>query len=189
MNVRTFIALELSDGLKEGILALTEELRGRGVRASWARRPALHLTLKFLGDVEETELPEVVAAVARASSRVSSFGFETRSLGAFPSGRRPKVLWVGVEPVDELFALQKALESELAELGFPREKRRFHPHVTLARIRDPRAESVQEILDELVAPKERVEVLEVRVMRSTLRPGGAIHELVEAIPLDSGSRE
>ncbi len=189
MRVRTFIALELSDGLKEGILALTDELRGRGVRASWARRATLHLTLKFLGDVEESELSEVVGAVARASSRVSSFVFETRSLGAFPSARRPKVLWLGIEPVDELFALHEAVESELAELGFPREKRRFHPHVTLARIRDPRAESVQETLDELVAPKERVEVLEVRVMRSTLSPGGAIHELVEAVPLDSGSRE
>ena len=189
MSVRTFVALELSDSLKEGILALTEELRLRGVQASWARRPTLHLTLKFLGDVEETSLPEVVAAVARASSCVSSFGFETRALGAFPSPRRPRVLWLGVEPVDELFVLQEAVESELADLGLPREKRRFHPHVTLGRIRDPRAESVQEILDELVAPKGRVEVLEVRVMRSTLRPGGALHELVEAIPLDNGSRE
>ncbi len=185
MSARTFIALELSDNLKEGILALTEELRGRGVRASWARRSTLHLTLKFLGDVEETELPEVVGAVARASSRVSSFGFETRSLGAFPSPRRPRVLWVGVEPEVELFALHKAVEGELAELGFPRERRKFHPHVTIGRIREPRAESIQEVLDELVAPEERVEVLEVRVMRSTLRPGGAIHELVEAVPLDS----
>ncbi len=185
MSARTFIALELSDNLKEGILALTEELSGRGVRASWARRSTLHLTLKFLGDVEETELREVVDAVARASSGVSSFGFETRSLGAFPSPRRPRVLWVGVEPEVELFALHKALEDELAELGFPRERRRFHPHVTMGRIREPRAESIQEVLDELVAPEERVEVLEVRVMRSTLRPGGAIHELVEAVPLDS----
>ena len=189
MTARTFVALELSDTLKEGILALTEELRLRGVRASWARFSTLHLTLKFLGDVEESELPEVVVAVARASSRVSSFGFETRSLGAFPSPRRPRVLWVGIEPVDEVFALRDAVERELAGLGFPRDRRRFHPHVTLGRIRDPRAESVQEILDELVAPKERVEVSEVRVMRSTLQPGGAIHELVEAVPLDSGSRE
>jgi len=189
LSARTFIALELSNSLKEGILALTEELRGRGVRASWARRSTLHLTLKFLGDVEETSLPEVVAAVARASSRVSAFSFETRSLGAFPSPERPRVLWVGVEPEGELVALHEAVDGELAELGFPRERRRFHPHVTLGRLREPRAESVQEILDELVAPRERVDVLEVRVMRSTLRPGGAIHELVDAVPLDSGLRE
>ncbi|MEA3409722.1 MAG: RNA 2',3'-cyclic phosphodiesterase [Candidatus Eisenbacteria bacterium] len=187
--MRTFVALELSGSLKEGILALTEELRHRGVRAAWARRATLHLTLKVLGDVEETSLPEVVAAVARASSGVSAFGFETRSLGAFPSPRRPRVLWLGIEPVEELFALQKAVESELEELGFPPEKRRFHPHVTLGRVRDPHAESVQEILSELVAPKERVAVKEVRVMRSTLRPGGAVHKLVEAVPLDGGSRE
>lgn len=186
MSARTFVALELSDGLKERIIALTEELRGRGVQASWARRPTLHLTLKFLGDVEEVELPEVVAAVARASSRVCLFGFETRELGAFPSPRRPRVLWLGIEPEGELLALHDEVESELAKLGFSRERRTFHPHVTLGRIREPRAESVQEILDDLVAPRERVEVSEVRVMRSTLRPGGAIHELVEAVPLDSG---
>ncbi|MFH1690075.1 MAG: RNA 2',3'-cyclic phosphodiesterase [Candidatus Eisenbacteria bacterium] len=187
MTVRTFIALELSEELKEGILGLTDELQERGVRASWARRQTLHLTLKFLGDVEETELPEVVAAVARASSRTSSFDFETRSLGAFPSPARPRVLWAGIEPVDELMALQQAIDGELTKLGFPREKRRFHPHITLGRIRDPRAESVQGILDDLVAPEGRVVATEVRVMRSTLRPGGALHELVQAVPLDSGS--
>ena len=187
MTVRTFIALELSDGLKEGILTLNEELRKRGVRAGWARRPALHLTLKFLGDVEESELPEVVAAVRRASSRVSSFSFDTRSLGAFPSPARPRVLWVGIEPAEGLLALHGELEGELEELGFERERRRFRPHITLGRIRDPRAESVQDVLDDLVAPAERVVVTEVRVMRSTLRPGGALHELVESVPLDSGS--
>mgnify|MGYP001826328107 CR=1 FL=1 len=187
MTVRTFIALELSDGLKEGILTLNEELRRRGVRASWARRPALHLTLKFLGDVEESELPEVVDAVRRASSRVSSFSFDTRSLGAVPTPARPRALWIGVEPAEGLTALHGELEGELAELGFERERRRFRPHITLGRIRDPRAESVQDLLDDLAAPKERVVVTEVRVMRSTLRPGGALHELVESIPLDSGS--
>jgi 2'-5' RNA ligase len=187
VSVRTFVALELSDRLKEGILALAEEFRARGVRASWAKRPTLHLTLKFLGDVEESELPEVVAAVARASSGVSAFDLETVRLGAFPSPRRPRVLWVGVRPCDELFALHEGLEDELSELGFQRERRRFHPHVTIGRIRDPRAESVQTILDELVAPEERVVVEEVRVMRSTLRPEGALHELVEAVPLDGRS--
>jgi 2'-5' RNA ligase len=184
LSVRTFVALELSERLKEGILALAEEFRARGIWASWAKRPTLHLTLKFLGDVEETELPEVVAAVERASSGVSTFDLETARLGAFPSPRRPRVLWLGVAPCDELFALHAALDEELAALGFQRERRRFHPHVTIGRMRDPRAESVQAMLDELVAPKETVAVEEVRVMRSTLRPEGALHELVEAIPLD-----
>jgi 2'-5' RNA ligase len=139
--------LELSERLKEGILALAVEFRARGIRASWAKRPTLHLTLKFLGDVEEDELPEVVAAVARASSGVATFDFETSSLGAFPSPRRPRVLWLGVKPSDELFGLHAALEDELAELGVQRERRRFHPHITLGRMRDPRAGSVQTTLE------------------------------------------
>jgi len=181
--VRTFVALELSEDARTGILGLVEEMRRRGVRASWARSGTLHLTLKFLGDVEEDELPGVVDAVERASGQVSTFTFETRSLGAFPSPRRPRVLWVGVDAPDELFALARAVEDELAELGFPREQRRFHPHITLGRVRDPEAESVLSLYEELSAPRERTVVGEVRVMRSTLQPGGALHELVEAIPL------
>lgn len=189
MPVRTFVALELSEAAKEGILAFVEELKRLGVRASWARRQTLHLTLKFLGDVEENDLPEVVAAVARASSQVSRFVLETRSAGAFPSPRRPRVLWIDVAPCEELYALASAVESELAELGFAKERRRFHPHVTLGRIRDPRADSVLPLLEELTAPQERTVVSDVRVMRSTLRPGGALHELVEAVPLAGISQE
>lgn len=183
MRVRTFVALELSESLKQGILALIEELRDAGVRASWGRASTLHLTLKFLGDVEEELLDDVVDAVGRASQQIHPFTLTTSSLGAFPSPRRPRVLWLGVEPEQGLFDLARATERELEELGFPRERRRFHPHVTLGRIRDPRAESVQALLDALNAPRERVVVNEVRVMKSTLAPGGALHEPISAVPL------
>jgi 2'-5' RNA ligase len=181
--VRTFVALELSESARRGILSVVDELRSRGVRASWTRASTVHLTLKFLGDVEENELPGVVDAVARASRQVVPFILETRALGAFPSPRRPRVLWVGVDAPDELFDLARLMEDELAELGFPRERRRFHPHVTLGRIRDARAESVLPLFEEIEAPRERSEVREVRVMKSTLKRGGALHELVEALPL------
>jgi 2'-5' RNA ligase len=187
--VRTFVALELSERTRTGILAVVEELRGRGIRASWCRPGTIHLTLKFLGDVDETELPAVVAAVARAARSVSCFTLETRSLGAFPSPARPRVLWMGVEAPAELFDLARAIENELADLGFPREKRRFHPHITLGRIRDGRAGSILELLEELTTPREKTDVTEVRIMKSTLRPQGALHEVVEAVPLFSETAE
>lgn len=183
MAVRTFVALELSRELKQGILALIEELRGAGVRASWGRASTLHLTLKFLGDVDEDVLDAVVEAVGRAAREVDPFTLETGSLGAFPTPRRPRVLWLGVEPERVLFDLQEAAESELEKLGFPRERRRFHPHITLGRIRDPNAGSVQHLLEALEAPRERVVVNEVRVMKSTLAPSGAVHEPIAALPL------
>jgi 2'-5' RNA ligase len=181
--VRTFVALELSESARTGILSVVDELRRRGIRASWARESTLHLTLKFLGDVEERALPEVVEAVSRASRQVSSFTLETRSLGAFPSPQRPRVLWVGVEAPDALYQLARDVDAELGRLGFPRERKRFHPHITLGRVRDERAASVLSVFEDMSVPREVTEVRELRVMKSTLRPQGAVHELVDAVPL------
>jgi 2'-5' RNA ligase len=187
MLVRTFIALELSGALKKGILNLAKELERRGVRASWARAGTLHLTLKFLGDVEEALIPDVVAAIARAASEVSPFAFDSLSVGAFPSPRRPRIIWLGVEPVDELYELQGAIEQELTVLGFPRERRRFKPHITIARLREPlRLGDDREtggILTDLAAPDEKTWVDEVAVIKSTLAGGGAIHECLAVVPL------
>lgn len=184
MKVRTFIALELSEPLKEGILALGTSLKERGVRASWVRPGAMHLTLKFLGDVEERALSGLAGAVGRAAAGVRPFRFETTVLGAFPSPRRPRVIWLGVEPVDELFDLAEAVETELAELGFPRERRPFRPHITIGRIRGPGASGdISGTLADLAGLQEVVEVREVRVMKSTLLPAGARHEVLEALPL------
>jgi 2'-5' RNA ligase len=187
MAVRTFVALELSRPLKEGILDLAQRMEARGVRASWARASTLHLTLKFLGDVEEENLPDVFEAVARAAARVAPFSFESRSLGAFPSPRRAGVLWVGVEAPQELWDLARGVEDELAGLGFPREKRRFRPHITLGRVRNPRDDApVEELLRTLEAPAETVEAREVFTMRSELRPGGAVHEVIAMARLAGG---
>jgi 2'-5' RNA ligase len=184
MTVRTFIALELSERLKEGILTLRASLRGRGVRASWVRPGAMHLTLKFLGDVQERELDGVFGAVRRAAEGVPPFRFETTGLGAFPSPRRPRVIWLGVEPRDELYDLAEAVEVELSDLGFPRERRPFRPHITIGRIRDPRGSGdISGALADLGGLREVVEVREVRVMKSTLLPSGAVHEVLEAAPL------
>ena len=185
MPVRTFIALELSDAQKDGILGLIERLRSEGLRASWSRRATIHLTLKFLGDVEEESLQDVVEATGRAASRVGPFGVSLGGAGAFPSARRPRVLWLGVEADRALFDLQGALEEELSELGFERERRRFKPHVTLGRIREQPSGSIEALLDSLEIPEGRTVVDSVRVMRSKLSPGGAVHDVVQEIPLGS----
>lgn len=188
MKLRTFIALELSEPLKEGILALGSSLQARGIRASWVKPGAMHLTLKFLGDVEERALSGLRGAVRRAAAGVPPFRFGTTELGAFPSPRRPRVIWLGVEPVDELYELAEAVEDELSELGFPRERRPFRPHITIGRIRDPRASGdISRALADAGGLREIVEVVEVRVMKSTLRPAGAVHEVLEAAPLGEGT--
>ena len=187
MAVRTFVALELSQPLKEGILDVVRTMKACGVRASWAGASTMHLTLKFLGDVEESILPNVFDRVARAAAGVPPFSFESRSLGAFPSPRRARVLWLGVDAPQELWDLVRAVENELAGLGFPREKRRFRPHITLGRVRDPRdGGPVERLLGTLEAPRESVDAREVFTMRSELAPGGAIHETLAMARLGAG---
>jgi len=186
--MRTFIALELPDSLKDGILALIGELRSRGIRAGWSKRGTLHLTLKFLGEIDESFQDDVIGAVRRAAAAVPPFWFDTSGIGAFPSDARPRVLWVGVDSGQELYDLARLVESELAAVGFPSERRPFHPHVTLGRIRDPRgATGVAEALTTLKAPEGRVVVRDVRVMKSTLAPAGAIHEVLAELPLCEGA--
>jgi 2'-5' RNA ligase len=188
VTLRMFIALELSDSLKEGILALIGELRGHGVRASWSRPSTMHLTLRFLGDVDETMAEDVIAAVSAGARAVPGFTVATGSLGAFPSPRRPRVLWMGVEPVEELYELHEGVERELSGIGFPRERRRFHPHITLGRVRDPGAKGLGDLLETLEAPRENVLVRDVRVMKSTLTSAGAEHEELAAVPLLGADR-
>ncbi len=185
--IRAFVALELSAGLKDGILSLIDELRGAGVRASWSRAATLHLTLKFLGDVEEALLPDLVAALEAAAAEVPPFAFDTTSMGAFPSPARPRVVWVGVEPSPGLCDLQEAVERELTPLGFPREKRSFHPHITLGRIRDtgalPRDAHLPALIAKLPVPRGRTVADEFALIQSTLSPHGARHETLEVIRL------
>jgi 2'-5' RNA ligase len=187
MVVRTFVALELSDVLKEGILATIESLRASGVRASWCRRASMHLTLKFLGDVDEELVSDVVEAVRAGASGVPGFTIESDGrLGAFPSPARARVLWLGIEPVDALFDLHAGIDRELARAGFPPDERRYRPHVTLGRLRAAPPAGLAELLRRLEAPRGAVRVDEVLVMKSMLRPDGAVHETLAAVPLGPG---
>lgn len=180
------MALELSEAQKDGILSLVGELRSAGYRAGWARRETLHLTLRFLGDVEPDGLEGVSEAVRAAAACVSPFTLTTSGVGVFPDARRPRVVWVGVEAGSGLFELYEAVERELELVGFRRERRSFRPHLTMGRIRDPEAAAgLREALAALEVPREETLATEVRVMKSTLARGGAVHEVLERVPLGS----
>ena len=129
---RLFVAIDLPDETKEQILSLREDDLPPG---RWARRDALHLTLHFIGDV-----PEAVAwAYQRALATVDApaFGLQIQGVGQFPINDRPRVIWAGVQNRPELRALHEAVGSALEREGFRRERRRFHPHITLMRFKKP----------------------------------------------------
>jgi RNA 2',3'-cyclic 3'-phosphodiesterase len=175
--IRTFICLEIPESIKERIEKLQRELRQMEAQVSWVKPVNIHLTLKFLGDVPQAKIPTVSAAVNRATGSCSPFQVTVGEAGCFPSPRNPSVLWIGISQMpDTLRRLRDALEDELAREGFERESKKFNPHLTIARLRNPRrAKPVAEALLARGFADESFQADEVIVMRSQLSPHGSIY--------------
>ena len=153
---RIFIAIELPTEIRRRITEHIDQLRSAfpGVRASWSREDNLHLTLKFLGDISTTRIPPLSESCGEAIKRLAPFDLSVKGCGTFPPHGKPKVLWIGIEdanassPPSEtsaspagvpLLSLHAAIEARCAAAGFPREPRPYHPHLTIARLREARA--------------------------------------------------
>ena len=191
-TLRTFIAVELDQELKATLTAIQARLRSaippRAVR--WVQPEGIHLTLKFLGDTPLDKVEQVKAALALAAGEIPAHAITVGGVGCFPDARRPRVVWVGVqEPSGSLVRLWQAVESHVAPLGFPTEKRPFSPHLTLGRVQ--RYASGAEVRDigqavaalaaEMAGAQDEMAVSSVAYIKSDLRPTGAVYTtLVEA---------
>lgn len=184
--VRTFICIEISESIKERIDRLQTTLKEIDAQVSWTKPSNIHLTLKFLGGVEAARIDRVRKAVQRAATGISPFEVEVSGAGCFPSPRNPRVLWVGFSVVPEaLKQLYTNIEDQLAREGFPREKRKFSPHLTIGRIRTPHNSAL--VAGALIATgftPETFDAAEVIVMRSDLKPTGSIYTRQAVISLD-----
>jgi len=183
--MRIFLALDLPSEIKSALADLLRKLKRVAPPAiSWAREPGLHLTLKFLGEIEETRLPGIVAAMQSVADTTPAFPLVVRGTGVFPpEPRPPRILWVGFEETPPLIDFQRRLETGMETLDFPREARPFHPHLTLGRIKAPGG--LGAVLD-IWTKNEKIvwgemTVREVILFQSILRPSGA-----EYSPLGKG---
>ena len=181
-QVRCFVAVELPAEARRCVGGLVAGLREADVRGLRPVNPeGVHLTLKFLGDVAASQVGAVSSAMEGAAADARPFDLELRGVGGFPDLRRPRVLWVGVAgDLEALQRLYEAVEEALAPLGFPPEGRAFTPHLTLARLRDgtspeDRARAATQLTSLAWEEGARVPVRGVSLMRSTLRPGGAVY--------------
>jgi len=189
-QVRCFIAVELPDEVKTGLDQLQAQIKsGRQTSVKWVNPCGVHLTLKFLGNVAVDRIDPITTAMEEASQGVSPFHLEVKDLGVFPNLRRVQVVWVGVSgEVDKLAKLQQRLESNLAGLGFAPERRRFTPHLTLARLRDRASLEEREGLGKLIASTKfeaayTFPVDAVSLMRSQLTREGAIYSRISSVKL------
>jgi 2'-5' RNA ligase len=175
-RIRTFIAIDPGKAIHDRIIALQETLARTGAEVKWVEPTNLHLTLLFLGEVDEREIPPVCQAVADVTAKQMAFSMTVESAGCFPNSRRPRVLWVGISTgSQEVCTLHDALELPLLELGcYRREDRKYTPHITLGRIKtDPGTDQLAAALAKNVAWKGGdTTVREVHVMSSKLSPQG-----------------
>ena len=176
---RLFIAIELPSNVRRTLADHIQRLRKAlpEASASWAREENLHLTLKFLGDTELKRVEPLSQAIQRAANAAQPFEINLESCGAFPPNGAPRVLWVGVQdPRGQLASLQRKLEDECANVGFAREQRPFRPHLTIARIRNPRgASGLGRVHKETGFDPETVVVSHLSLIRSELLSNGSRH--------------
>jgi len=184
--MRTFIAIELEEGLKKALEAFVNELKPLAHNVRWAGAAGMHLTWKFLGEISETESARVFSVLEDISLRHGVFTLVLEGTGTFPPGQKnPRVLWVGVVQVPQLMALQEAIEKEMARLGFEREKRPFHPHLTLGRVKS--AFGLGPLIREMANSESRrfgeMSVRKFTLFRSILKPSGAEYSVLGEFPL------
>ncbi|MCE9624073.1 MAG: RNA 2',3'-cyclic phosphodiesterase [Deltaproteobacteria bacterium] len=179
--MRLFLAMDPPAKVQAGLEPLTrEEIRG----AKWGLPAQRHLTLRFLGEVGEEAKQSLVESLKGISGPPFQCGLQ--GVGVFPSPRRPSVLWVGFTPCPALFALQEILELEVQKLGFAREPKPFHPHLTLARFKTLPAADLGAFLQkyrDFSLPA--FEVREFHLYSSHLSPKGSEYSREASFPLNA----
>ena len=178
-----FIAVDPPDQVVDDLRRAATHIRRVGIRNLRTVRPeGIHLTLKFLGDIEISQIEPVIVAMKKAAQVVQSFKLHLRETGAFPNFQRPRVLWAGVDgEMESLRTLQQSIEKAVEGLGVEAERREYNPHLTLGRIRGGASEEegqkvAQTLLDTNLDESLSIPVDSISLMRSTLTPTGAVYD-------------
>ena len=189
-QIRSFIAIELPNELKQALTRLQDQLKsGSNAPVKWVSPHGVHLTLKFLGNISPEITGKITTSLEEAIQGIHPFHLEVKGLGVFPNPRRVNIIWVGLTgALDRLAHLQQRIESSLENLGFARESRTFTPHLTLARLRDQATPDERQTLGRLVADVGfktgySLEVDSIHLMKSQLTREGAVYSRISSVQL------
>ncbi len=188
--MRLFLAVTIPDALKREVYAAAEPLRQAAPAVRWTPFEQLHITLKFLGEVLVDGIPPIESGLIRAAGGLSSFELEFSEIGAFPNLHRPRVYWLGVTEPSALRQLQQLVETTIAPLGFPREARPFHPHLTLGRVGTEVPAGQLRTAERQATDIDyhgRMVVSSAELMLSRLSPRGARYEVLRSATLNGGN--
>lgn len=185
-KVRAFIACDIPESLLDKISSIQDKLKGLDADVSWTKVSGIHITMKFLGDIEEDSIEKVAAVIEGASEGQNPFEVRVKGSGAFPNLRNPRVAWLGVEDEAKgLRQLQQPLDDGLKALGFEPEEREFKPHLTLGRVKGQKGkERLAAAVSELKAlDLGSFKVDRVMLYKSELKPTGAIYTKLREVVL------
>jgi 2'-5' RNA ligase len=181
--MRAFIAIDLDPEIKKNLLDILRRLKRLAPHnIGWVKEQGLHLTLKFLGEIDEAQTAQIKDLMKAIAGTTKPFSLEMKGTGFFPpESRHPRVLWIGTREQPVLAELQERFESGLEKIGISREARPFHPHLTLGRIKGPfaLAEIVAELKKQEAAAFGEMIVDKVTLFKSVLRPTGAEYSILE----------
>jgi 2'-5' RNA ligase len=187
MGIRSFLAFELPPEIREQIRAISTELRKTALPVRWVKVENIHLTILFLGSVDEDMIGAIQEKVNVVIHGFSPCGTKLDTVGAFPHWRRPRVIWIGLNgDIERLSDLRNDLQEELKPLGFVPEKRPFQPHLTLGRVKKSlgRDDDITWIYERYRDIDSKLCLLnELILYKSELRPDGPVYTKMATWPL------
>ena len=185
-KIRAFIAIEIPGEIQDKIGELQNSLKGIGGKINWTKPGNIHLTLKFLGDIDEDIIDEIAVKLQQAIQKVEGFKISVQGTGVFPNFKRPRVIWVAAKSEgDQLEKLAAQIEDCMKNFGFEKEHRRFSAHLTLGRVKDTKG--IEPMMERLRSYEEFVagnfSVKEFYLIKSELHPAGSIYTPLKKIDL------
>lgn len=189
--MRTFLAFDITDETRNALRG-AQKLMGRLQGVRWTDPSSIHLTLKFIGEIQDPKIPEVFRIMSDAVTGIGPLEFSVKGLGWFPPGRRPRVIWAGVEgAVAQIAEVARRLDERLADLNVAPEGRAFRPHLTIGRVNGRiDAGEVEEAFGRIAKREFGQELAaELVLYMSELLPSGACYTRMGAVPLEGKDKE
>ncbi len=184
--MRCFIAIPLPEYIHKQLAQIQSQLKETGADVKWVNSGNIHLTLKFLGEVEEAKSKTISEELKKISCKHTNFKTCAGELGTFPTLSNPRVIWIGINKnEDKIIKLQKGIEEVFQSLDFEKETRPFHPHLTLGRVRDKKniQSLIQKIKSSLSLQDNCFAADKIVLLKSALKPQGAEYTTIDEFKL------
>ncbi|MCX5678514.1 MAG: RNA 2',3'-cyclic phosphodiesterase [Candidatus Omnitrophica bacterium] len=190
--MRAFIAIEISDEIKDALARIESHLKYAGADVKWVNPKIIHLTLKFMGEINDNKCEVVKSALDAIAKSAKSFEVTVKDVGTFPNSARPRVIWLGLDKgASESVELAKRIEESLSKIGFPAENRPFSPHLTIGRVRS--SLNIEKLKEKISSASLEIQpggtisqkVTSIILFQSTLTPQGPIYTKLHEAPLEA----